>query len=305
VIVVAKTTALQRYIEEGRDPRVGRLLERSDPSVRQWRKAHDDHNRALEEVTRVLDDAGADSWAVSGLVGRFDSEGIELVVTVGGDGTLLAASHNVGSTRLLGVNSSPGHSVGFFCAARPGNIRESINEALEGSLRSVCLARMRVDVGPRTVSSRVLNEALLCHAIPAATSRYILQVGREREEQRSSGLWVGTAAGSTGALRSAGGRVLPLTSRKFQVVVREPYSGSDHPYELTRVVVDQASRVTVKSKMQDACLFLDGPFKQVRVHLGEKVVFRASDQPLNVLGLTAQRGTARRSVKSTRAKAST
>src|SRR5205814_3511997 len=105
----------------------------------------------------------------------------------------------------------------FFCAARKGTIHTTLHAALAGKLRRVSLARMRVDLNGVCIHRRVLNEALFCHASPAATSRYILRVTSpdgtsEEEEQKSSGMWIGPAAGSTAAQRSAGGRVLPLAS---------------------------------------------------------------------------------------------
>lgn len=289
VVIVAKRTALERFVEDGRDPRVGRLLKRRDPSVRRWQTAHDNHVRTLELVQRLLDDWGAESWLVRGAGGLFDAKGLALVVSVGGDGTLLAASHNVGATPLLGVNSSPNHSIGFFCAARRGNLRELLPQALSGELARVRLARMEVRVNQRVVSRRVLNEALFCHAIPAATSRYILRFGKQREEQRSSGLWIGTAAGSTGALRSAGGKILPLTSRELQVVAREPYAGHRAECRLSQLVIPDGRRVVVQNGMQDACLFLDGPFKRIAVALGESMEFRVSPESLEVFGLSPSR----------------
>jgi len=38
----------------------------------------------------------------------------------------------------------------------------------------------------------VLNEVLIAHSNPAATSRYIIEVDDMKEEQRSSGLWIST-----------------------------------------------------------------------------------------------------------------
>ncbi len=289
VVIVSKRTALERFRDEGEDPRVARLLKRGDPSVRRWKKAHDNHVRTLELVEETLRRLGATAWLVHGAGGRFDSKGLALVVSVGGDGTLLAASHNVSNTPLLGVNSSPDHSIGFFCAARRGNLRDLLERALEGTLSSVNLSRMQVRVNKRVISHRVLNEALFCHTIPAATSRYIVRYGRQREEHRSSGIWVGTAAGSTAAIRSAGGRVLPLGSRELQVVAREVYGAADERPRLHRFVVSEGRQVVVQNKMQEACLFLDGPFKRVAVELGEAMTFSASKQPLTVLGLTPSR----------------
>lgn len=289
VVIVAKRTAYQRFLDEGRDPRIARLLRQGDPSVKRWRKAHDNHVATLERVQSALKALGAETWVVHGAGGHFEAQGISLVVSVGGDGTLLAASHNVAHTPILGVNSSPDHSIGFFCAARRSNLGDLLKKALSGRAKSVRLNRMEVRINGRTVSSRVLNEALFCHAIPAATSRYIVRFGRRREEQRSSGLWIGTAAGSTGALRSAGGEVLELTSRDLQVVAREVYAARGNSKQLTQFVVPEKRTVTVQNKMQEACLFLDGPFKRVAVQLGETMTFAASDEPLTVLGLDASR----------------
>jgi NAD+ kinase len=110
-------------------------------------------------------------------------------------------------------------------------------------------------------------------------------LGRRSEEHRSSGVWVGTAAGSTGALRSAGGRVLPLSSRALELVVREPYLGEDRPYRWEKVVVSPGKAISVQNKMQDARLFLDGPFKQLNVRLASVLAFAISDEPLGLLGV--------------------
>ena len=304
VVVVTKQTAYQRRVEEQRDPRAIQLMEQGDPTVNRWLQAHQDHQRTLEEVERHLSQLGAKIWRVEGPFARFDAQDAQMVVTVGGDGTLLAASHHVGAaTPILGINSSPDSSVGFFCAGQAsGNLKDLLTLAWEGALPSVCLARMQIAINGRIRSRRVLNEALFCHAIPAATSSYLVAVveqsaGAElpkpnleaEEAQRSSGFWVGTAAGSTAAIRSAGGKVLPFSSRRLQLVVREPYVGLGPAYELVRVVLQEGQAVMVRSKMDRACVFVDGPFERYAVTLGDVVTFKVSDEPLTVLGLKPRR----------------
>jgi NAD+ kinase len=211
------------------------------------------------------------------------------VVAVGGDGTLLGASHNVGKTPILGVNSAPDSSVGFFCAADAGTARTMLAQALEGDLAEMALTRMAVSLNGQIRHRRVLNEALYCHASPAATSRYILRLGRVKEEQKSSGFWVGPAAGSTAAQRSAGGRILPLGSKQLQLVVREPYSPEGQKARLLRVLVPPGREIFAHSKMQRACMFLDGPHMRIDFGLGDVAAFRASSEPLIVLGLDRSR----------------
>jgi NAD+ kinase len=288
-VVVAKRTAYRRFVEEERDPRAKALLRRRDPAVQNWVAAHREHVQTLETVLDALDAVGAQVMLVERAHAAFEASDASLVVAVGGDGTLLAASHSVVTTPVLGVNSAPGHSVGFFCSAQRTTFRTMLERALAGELPSAELTRMAVSVNGRLRTKHVLNEALYCHASPAATSRYLLEHGREREEQRSSGIWIGPAAGSTAAQRSAGGRVLPLGSRVLQLVVREPYTPSGRPYRLAKLLIDANDSVEVESKMDDAALFFDGPYRHVPVRLGDSVSFCASDEPLVVLGLKKKR----------------
>jgi NAD+ kinase len=288
VIVVAKRTSYQRFVEEEGDPRASLLVKKKDPAVRSWLTAHDEHKRTLELVMQELSRTGAQSLLLRRAHAAFDAEGAELVIAVGGDGTLLAASHNVDDIPILGVNSAPKHSVGFFCAATRKDFRRHLEQALGGKLRTLLLTRMSVALNGRLRSKRVLNEALYCHNSPAATSRYILRIGRVTEEQRSSGIWIGPPAGSTAAQRSAGGRILPLASRQLQLVVREPYTPRGKKNALALAVIKPTQRVTIISKMDDASLFLDGPQRTISVRLGDEIEFSLSDSPLQVLGLRSR-----------------
>jgi NAD+ kinase len=294
VVVVSKRSMYERFIQDQRDPKAISLFRRRDVSVARWRKAHLAHQLTLRRVQQTLRSLGAKITVLRSPGVVFDPTDASLVVTVGGDGTLLAASHHVGSIPILGVNSSPEHSVGFFCPAHVGNLEPTLERALDGTLPSVALSRMQVSVNSRILTRRVLNEALFCHAIPAATSRYIVTFRGKSEEQRSSGVWVSTAAGSTGAARSAGGRLLPFTSRQLQLIVREPYLEARRevqpvPIELDRFTIEPAESLTLLSKMEDARLYLDGPFRQMPVGLGDRVVCSVSNEPLHVFGLGRRR----------------
>lgn len=293
VVVAAKRSQYQKYVRDQHDPRALELLARHDPVVANWRRADTLHRRTYDAVLDALDHLGAKVIVPSKPHAEFDVSGAALVVTVGGDGTFLAASHSVGSEPVLGINSAPEFSVGYFCAPHRGSLRKHLDDALSGRLRRLQMTRMRVEVNGRLTSSRVLNEALYSHRVPAATSRYILQWGRKKEEQRSSGFWIGPAAGSTGAQRSAGGRVLPMGSKKLQLVVREPYCPPGLRIGLRQMLVSQAQSISVRSKMDDAALFLDGPYKRIDLHLGDVVRFSASTQPLMALGIRQPRMTRR------------
>jgi NAD+ kinase len=288
-ILAAKRSSWQKYVEELADPLTMALIESGDPTVARMRAAHDAHESTLREAEEALRTLGFVVTEVAPPHKPFSTEGQDVVITVGGDGTLLAASRNVSDVPILGVNSAPGFSIGFFCATEQGHVLDALRAFQKGRLRSTSLTRMEVLRNGESLSRRVLNDALLCHASPAATSRYILELDDRTEEQRSSGFWIGPAAGSTAAQRSAGGKVLPLGSPDLQLVVREPYNPYGRPLGITRARIAPGHELRVRSKMHDARLFLDGPHERFDVGVGDVVVFRQSSERLAVLGLTRRR----------------
>ncbi len=294
ILVLTKKTSYGKFVVEEKDARITELLAQGSPTVTRMRRSHEAHVETVREVETALEELGV-SWTKKlGVRGPIGGP-YDLVVTVGGDGTLLATSHQLdGSTPILGVNSAPESSVGFFCAAKKGGAAKALRDALDGTMKRVSLSRMTVELNGVVVHARVLNEALFCHASPAATSRYILRVtapdgAKQEEEQRSSGLWIGPAAGSTAAQRSAGGRILPLTSTRIQFVVREPYIRFGVTPKMPQGLVDDGGTITLLSKMREAKLFLDGHQIVHDVTIGDTLTMKRSDEPLTVFGLARQR----------------
>jgi NAD+ kinase len=289
VAIVSKRSAWRIYVEERHDERLTELAAAGDEAVAPLKASHEAHVRTVREVKEALASLGA-NVVVERLAGEpFDSKGLDLVVTVGGDGTLLAASHFVADVPVLAINSAPKHSVGFFCGARSGEALEALRGAARGTLRRTVLTRMTVSVNGEVCAGRVLNDALFCHASPAATSRYLVRLGDVEEQQKSSGFWIGPAAGSTAAQRSAGGRVLPLTSKQLQVVVREPYTPHGDSYELRHALIPPGKTLTVRSKMHDARIFFDGPDRSTDIGYGDVIDFTQAEQSLTMLGISSRR----------------
>jgi len=285
VLVVYKKSTYQRYVGRAQK-RLEELIEHGDNSVAGLLHEHEIHQETLGRAKSALRDLGARAVLRYRPEPLPDEGAWDLIVTLGGDGTLLWASHLAdSSTPMLAINSAPDTSVGYFCAGDAHNVDEVLAAALEGTLKSTRLARMRVDVGDDVISARVLNDALYCHESPAATSRYILEFGGEQERQMSSGVWVGPAAGSTAAIRSAGGKVLPTGSQKIQFVVREPYRGVDNKYRLVKGMVAPGEELRITSRMTKGRIFLDGTQKVYSVGIGDRIRMTLSQEPLTLLGL--------------------
>lgn len=293
VLVVAKRSTYDLYVRQHKMARVIALLNSKDPTVARLERADAHHAKTLEEVRAAIEHVG---WKATfrdrDRVG--DATGFDLVITVGGDGTLIWVARSLSETPILGVNSAPMDSVGYLCGTRMGEVRDHLVAIAEGRVSRVRAARMQVAVDGEVVQRRVLNEVLFTHPVPAMTSKYILEFGDTREEQASSGIWISTAAGSTAAIRSAGGRPMPLRSRMLQFVVREPYLPPGVEYAQLRGFVHPGETLRVHNKMRDARLYADGSRNGVSVELGQLVEFSLSDEPLILMGVSTHATAARK-----------
>ena len=251
---------------------------------RRWQASHDAHVRTLAAVVRVLRRAGVRS----SVLGRAALRAIppsSLVISVGGDGTFLHTAHLLTETPLLGVNSDPQHSRGVFCCCTAATFARTWEWWLRGRLPVIPLHRLAVEVNGRRLREPVLNDVLVTHRNPGATMRYVLAVGRRIEEQMSSGVWIATAAGSTGAVLSAGGRAVPLVSRRVQFVVREPYPKDRARYRLTRGFVPSGGRVAMTALVPGGALYLDGPSVHYPLRFADRCVVRDAGLPLRAVGV--------------------
>jgi NAD+ kinase len=287
VLVIYKKSTYQLMVRERKNPRARALLERRDRTVERMLASHEDHVQTIQDARVLLERLGVPA------VFRYRSDAdraelFDLVVTLGGDGTLLWASHLVGTQPMLAINTAPQDSVGYFCGGTKANLEEALVSAIEGKLPKTRLARMQIAIDGEVVSRRVLNDMLFSHECPAATTRYLIKFRGEEEEHRSSGLWVGPAAGSTAAQRSAGGRILPASSQQLQYVVREPYRLNGLRIKLVRGLVSPRESLTITSKIHGGRVYVDGPHVKRSVALGSEIVLKRSPEALTVLGFHAR-----------------
>jgi NAD+ kinase len=292
VLVVHRRSAYAELLDEESRGAVTDLVQKDECLVKPLVEAHSAHAASMEVIRRELEGLPAEAIWVHELDGIAPDE-FDLVVTVGGDGTVLHASHLIGSTPVLGLNSAPSSSVGYLTAGAAGQAGRLIEQALRGALPVQRLCRMEVRVEDRVVTGRALNDVLFCHECPATTSRYELCLDGQGERQMSSGIWVATAAGSTAAIRAAGGRLMRAGSRRLQFVVREPFpwgaAGDLCAPQLTRGLVDPGRVLEIRSHSTAARLYVDGPHVVFPVGFGERVRFSLSAEPLHLLGYRHQK----------------
>lgn len=186
-----------------------------------------------------------------------DVKGADLVLSVGGDGTFLATAQHVTDGLILGINSKPDKKEGHFTRATLETLGQRFERILAGRFRVLELTRLQATLDGKPLAL-ALNEVFVAHELPHHMSVYKLSAGGKSELQKSSGIIVGTAMGSHAWLRSAGGTVMPLADRRFQFLVRDPFSGRIIRTTLTRGLLKAGQTLTIESLMDAGVVAVDG-----------------------------------------------
>jgi NAD+ kinase len=208
----------------------------------------------------------------------------DLVLALGGDGTVLGVARDIGARALPILAVNLGH-LGFLTAVPPSELESALDSVLRGEAQVIERARLLVESGvERGALQRdlVLNDVVFTKG--TALARMIeLQVRVEEQRvttYRSDGLIVATPTGSTAYNLSAGG---PLLHPGLAAIVLTPIC----PHTLTqRPLVlpdDQHVEVTLLSR-EDVAMTLDGQVVRT-LRPGERVRIGRSPHSVRLVDL--------------------
>ncbi len=198
-------------------------------------------------VVRVLH-SEADALACAGVdvvpASQAAAEDAEVVIVVGGDGTLLRAAEfaRPARTPLLGVNL--GH-VGFLAEAEPDDLAEAVDRVVQR--RYVVEERMTIDVlvrenGDVTASTWALNEATVEKSARERMLEAVTEIdGRPLSRWSCDGVVCATPTGSTAYAFSAGG---PVVWPEVEALLLVPISA--HALFARPIVVSPNSLIAVE-----------------------------------------------------------
>lgn len=169
---------------------------------------HDESLQSVKDVLAAQPDKIRVDIRAREQVRRADFIGRDLVIVLGGDGTLTSISHNIDSnTPVMGVNShprsgDPNGSVGFYMDSNIETFTQDLEAALSGNAIVNRLPRLQATIettsGNKIRSDPAMNDLLVANTHQYAPSKYNLRRGDIDIKQQSSGLlfstWLGQGA---------------------------------------------------------------------------------------------------------------
>lgn len=197
-------------------------------------------------------------------LGVRDAIGASLVVSFGGDGTLLRAARLVGYSCVPLLGISYGH-LGFLAGADGHAIEKHIASALAGELhveRRTTLSATVLFQNPQGETKTVkdifcLNELALSRGTMGDIVEFDIAVsGNFIDRLRADGFVVSTATGSTGYALSAGG---PIVTPDFKGMVCVPIA--PHTIQARAFLTSSSDVVELalsKDRPVDRSIFCDG-----------------------------------------------
>jgi NAD+ kinase len=208
--------------------------------------------------------------------------GVDLILVLGGDGTMIATARMVGDQEVpvLGVNYG---GLGYLAEFRIEELYTALESILSGNYRldrrvMLSVELKRGDAPPqsnRVLNDVVINKSALARIIEIETyfDRYYVS------SFRADGLIVSTPTGSTAYNLSAGGPVIFPSMNAVVITPICPFTLSNRPI----VVPDNAEiELLLKTDNEEVALTLDGQVG-FEMKVGDRVVIRKSRTTFNII----------------------
>ena len=229
---------------------------------------------AQEIQAWLLNTRGVEVWCCPMSECPIDPFSADLLITLGGDGTILRVAQWAAPAEvpILGINLG---RVGFLTEAAPELWQTTLTQVLDGkagveSRMMLCVTLLRQGVA--IAQEQVLNDAAVSRGALARTVRLHTSIdGTVMTRYVADGLILATPTGSTAYAYAVGGPILPPWLDNIVVVPAAPHLSMERPIVLSEGVT---VRIVVTGG-RPAVLTVDGEV-HAELESGDEVLVEAS-----------------------------
>lgn len=211
-------------------------------------------------------------------------ERCDVVITLGGDGTFLAAARAIVAhdVPLIGVNLG---RLGFLVDISPSALPQTLAEMLAGSFTQEqrYLLRAKIIRDEKVIfEETAVNEVAIHRWITPSMIEIITKIdGVFLNSQRSDGLVIATPTGSTAYSLSAGGPILYPSLPALVLVPLNPHTLSNRP-----IVIHDNAEIEIsfcQTKQQINALVTCDHVEIPDVLISDKILINKEPQPIRIL----------------------
>lgn len=224
------------------------------------------------ERQRILDETGC---AVEQIPREQIAANVDLILVLGGDGTMIATSRMLDDREVpvLGVNYG---GLGYLAEFRIEELYQALESILSGNFRLDRRVMLDVELrrgGDLITQNRVLNDVVINKSALARIIEIDAYLNQHFVNSfRADGLIISTPTGSTAYNLSAGGPVIFPSMNAVVITPICPFTLSNRPI----VVPDNATiELLLKTDQEEVTLTLDGQVG-FSLNVDDRVVIRKS-----------------------------
>jgi hypothetical protein len=213
-----------------------------------------------QKIPKELNELGNLKVVWKNKLSKEDFKNKEMIITLGGDGTFLSASHFLENQIILGINDNPTRSEGYLTTTNLKNLKKKIRDIKEKRIKIKEYSRENIKLFKKkycTVTERALNETYFGNSNPHHPSNYELSYRNKKEFQRSSGILISTGTGSTAWYKAMGGRKYRKTKSQLRFRIRELFIGRLFKSRIRKGRINPHEKLTIISKINHGILAID------------------------------------------------
>jgi NAD kinase len=203
---------------------------------------------------------------------------IDLIISIGGDGTVLSSSHFNNNIPLLAVNSNPKKSEGALTTLPISQLDIKLDQILKGNFITEKLERIQISINNNLLDLLALNEVFIANEKPYLITKHKIKHNKIKETQKSSGIIISTGRGSTAWFKSAYGTPFSPQAKYIKMIVREPYQGKLNKIILKKAKINFNQTLSI-TPLVPSVLAIDS-IREYPLKRNDKVEIKISKSPL-------------------------
>ena len=202
----------------------------------------------------------------------------DLVIAIGGDGTLLSTARNFGfhGIPILGINLG---KLGFLTDIPPEDLTSELTKVIGGNFVTDERIFLEAKIKGKKETFKALNEVVLHSGSIAQLIEYDLFIDNEFVyRQKADGLIVSTSTGSTAYSLSGNGAIISPEVKAISLMPMFP-----HSLNARTLVTSHEKKISVKVKNNSKAYLSMDSHDNLKVTSGEEVMIQKASQGLTLI----------------------